>query len=77
MSSDESAESQKWQQHLSLLREQYLTLYTANAELQQKYAALVAGNGEQTESGFIGRLLAIVASLYSQERYRFDIYFFN
>ncbi|XP_043485040.1 rabankyrin-5 [Leptopilina heterotoma] len=66
---DDSVESQKWQQHLSLLREQYLTLYTANAELQQKYAALVAVQSEKGESGFIGRLLAAVASLYSQQNY--------
>ena len=67
-SADDSGESQKWQQHLSLLRTQYVNLYTANTELQQKYAIATAS---KEVSGFIERLLATVASLYGQQRYRY------
>ncbi|KAG7197966.1 hypothetical protein KM043_016199 [Ampulex compressa] len=63
---EDSTEVQKWQQHLSLLREQYVNLYAKNAELQREYAIATAG---KEESGFVGRLLATVASLYSQYRY--------
>ncbi|XP_015593022.1 rabankyrin-5 isoform X2 [Cephus cinctus] len=61
----DAVESQKGQ-HLSLLREQYVKLYAANAELQQKYAIATAAS---KESGFIGRLLATIASLHGQQRY--------
>ncbi|XP_057341018.1 rabankyrin-5 [Microplitis mediator] len=63
---DETNDSQKWQQHLSLLRTQYVNLYTANTELQQKYAIATAS---KQESGFIERLLATIASLYAQKQY--------
>ncbi|XP_034934332.1 histone-lysine N-methyltransferase SETD1A-like [Chelonus insularis] len=63
---DDSNESQKWQQHLSLLRTQYVNLYTSNNELQQKYAIATAS---KQESGFIERLLATIASLYGQKQY--------
>lgn len=65
---DDSSESQKWQQHLSLLRTQYVNLYASNNELQQKYAIAVASQGE---SGFIERLLTTVASLHGQTKYRY------
>lgn len=64
-------EAQKWQQHLSLLREQYVNLYNANTELQREYAIATA---DKQESGFIGRLLATIASLYGQHRYRSIIF---
>ncbi|KZC07909.1 Ankyrin repeat and FYVE domain-containing protein 1 [Dufourea novaeangliae] len=59
-------QAQKWQQHLSLLREQYVNLYNSNSELQRKYAIATA---DKQESGFIGRLLTTIASLYGQHRY--------
>ena len=62
----DSTEAQKWQQHLSLLREQYVNLYNTNTELQREYA-IVAANKQDT--GFIGRLLTTIGSLYSQQRY--------
>lgn len=61
-------DARKWQQHLSLLREQYVNLYNANTELQREYAIAIA---DKQESGFIKRLLIIIASLYGQHRYRF------
>ncbi|KAG8035383.1 hypothetical protein G9C98_006829 [Cotesia typhae] len=63
---DETNNSVKWQQHLSLLRNQYVHLHTANSELQQKYAIATAS---KQESGFIERLLATIASLYGQKQY--------
>ena len=74
LNSEDSAESQKWQQHVSLLREQYVILFNANSELQQKYAALTAGKGEKGESRFIEKLLATITSLHSQQQYRFVIF---
>lgn len=59
-------EAQKWQQHLSLLREQYVNLFNANAELQKEYAIATA---DKQECGFVARLLATIASLYCQQRY--------
>lgn len=55
---------------MSLLRTQYVNLYTANTELQQKYAIATAS---KQESGFIERLLATIASLYAQKQYRYQI----
>nr|XP_034176394.1 rabankyrin-5 isoform X1 [Osmia lignaria] len=63
---EDAMEAQKWQQHLSLLREQYINLYNTNTELQREYAIVTAS---KQDSGFIGRLLTIIASLYNQRRY--------
>ncbi|CAG5076747.1 Similar to Ankfy1: Rabankyrin-5 (Mus musculus) [Cotesia congregata] len=63
---NETNDSVKWQQHLSLLRNQYVHLHTANSELQQKYAIATAS---KQESGFIERLLATITSLYGQKQY--------
>ncbi|XP_047363247.1 rabankyrin-5 isoform X1 [Vespa velutina] len=63
---EDTTEAQKWQQHLCLLREQYVNLYNANAELQREYAIATAN---KQENGFVGRLLTTVASLYNQHNY--------
>ncbi|KAK9304700.1 hypothetical protein QLX08_004104 [Tetragonisca angustula] len=63
---EDSTEAQKWQQHLSLLREQYVNLYNTNTELQREYSIVTAN---KQDTGFIGRLLTTIASLYSQHRY--------
>ncbi|XP_012273711.1 rabankyrin-5 [Orussus abietinus] len=63
---DVTGVSQKWQQHLSLLRQQYVNLLNSNAELQQKYETATANT---QGSGFVGRLLATIASLHGQQRY--------
>ncbi|XP_031776150.1 rabankyrin-5 isoform X2 [Apis florea] len=62
----DSTEAQKWQQHLSLLREQYVNLYNTNIELQREYAIVTAN---KQDTGFISRLLMTIASLYNQHRY--------
>ena len=65
---EDSSESQnKWQQHLALLREQYVNLYNNYTELQQKHALATASKDDQ---GFIGRLLTQISSLYDEQRYR-------
>ncbi|XP_017884422.1 rabankyrin-5 [Ceratina calcarata] len=63
---EDSTEAQKWQQHLSLLREQYVNLYNTNTELQREYAIATA---HKQDNGFINRILATIASLYDQQRY--------
>ncbi|CAK9807015.1 Ankfy1 [Anthophora quadrimaculata] len=63
---EDSMEAQKWQQHLSLLREQYVNLYNTNTELQREYAIVTAN---KQDTGFIGRLLTTIASLYGDYRY--------
>ncbi|KAJ8676247.1 hypothetical protein QAD02_012033 [Eretmocerus hayati] len=63
---DDSSESQKWQQHLALLREQYVNLYNNHTELQQKYASLTA---DEEDHGFVGRLLSQISKMYNQQRY--------
>lgn len=68
--SEDSTEAQKWQQHLSLLREQYVNLYNINIELQREYAIVTAN---KQDTGFISRLLTTIASLFNQHRYRFII----
>ncbi|XP_066603546.1 rabankyrin-5 [Prorops nasuta] len=59
-------ESQKWQHHLNLLRDQYLNLHTAHMELQRQHATITA---DKQENSFVGRLLATVSSLFSQQNY--------
>ncbi|XP_014208933.1 rabankyrin-5 isoform X2 [Copidosoma floridanum] len=62
----DSADSQKWQQHLALLREQYVNLYNNYTELQQKHALAMATKEDQ---GFIGRLLSQISQMYEGQRY--------
>ncbi|XP_031365201.1 rabankyrin-5 isoform X2 [Apis dorsata] len=62
----DSTEAQKWQQHLSLLREQYVNLYNTNIELQREYAIVTAN---KQDTGFISRLLTTISSLFNQHRY--------
>lgn len=62
-------DSQKWQQHLALLREQYVNLYNNYTELQQKYALATA---EKEDNGFVGRLLSQISALYEEQRYRYN-----
>lgn len=59
-------DSDKWQQHLSLLREQYVKLHAAHSELQNKFAALNSGI---QQSGFVHSILSAVAALHRQNDY--------
>lgn len=51
---------------MSLLKTQYVNLYTSNTELQQKYAIATSSNNS---SSFIERLLNTISSLYGEKRY--------
>ncbi|XP_058788653.1 rabankyrin-5 [Phymastichus coffea] len=63
---EDSTDSQKWQQHLALLREQYVNLYNNYTELQQKYTIATASKEDQS---FIGKLLSQIALLHGEHRY--------
>ena len=65
-------ELQKAQNHLSLLRQEYVKLQNKYVDLEQKYNLLVveSGGGEFEKNSFVGRLLNSVAELYDKELYR-------
>ncbi|XP_028400515.1 rabankyrin-5-like isoform X2 [Dendronephthya gigantea] len=64
-------ELQKAQNHLSLLRQEYVKLQNKYVELEQKYNLLVvqSGGGEFEKESFVARLLNSVAELYDKELY--------
>lgn len=66
-------ELQKAQNHLSLLRQEYVKLQNKHVELEQKYNLLVvqSGGGEFEKGSFVARLLNSVADLYDKELYRY------
>lgn len=68
-----SVELQKVQNHLSLLRQEYVKLQNKYVELEQKYNLLVveSGGGEYEKGSFVSRLLNSVAELYDKELYRY------
>ncbi|XP_042239177.1 rabankyrin-5-like isoform X2 [Homarus americanus] len=65
-----SDELGKLQQHLSLLREQYVRLQERFTSLEQQHAIATA-NSQATdgEDSFVTRLLRFVADLYDKEKY--------
>ena len=66
-----SGEVVKLQNHLSLLREEYVKLQTRLAEVERKYQIATAGAGTQGgDDNFVGRLLKTVADLFDKELYR-------
>ena len=66
-------ELHKAQNHLSLLRQEYVKLQNKYVELEQKYNLLVVqtGGGEFEKDSFVARLLNSVAELYDKELYRY------
>ena len=60
------------QQHLNLLREQYVKLQQRHSDLEQKYTRAIATSGDATADHFVSRLLKMVADLYDKSLYRFD-----
>ena len=60
----------KLQQHLSLLKEEYVKLQRRYQELEQRYAVAAATAGDVDENSFVARLLHTVAGLYDHELYR-------
>ncbi len=69
-SSDEVA---KLQQHLELLREQYIRLQQKYASLEQKYTRVVATSSDVGPDHFVARLIHIISRLYEKPLYRYCI----
>ncbi len=61
----------KLQQHLDLLRQQYVKLQQRHAELEQKYTRAVATSGNISADHFISKLLKLVSDLYDKPLYRY------
>ena len=60
----------KLQQHLKLLREQYVRLQQRNSELEQKYTQAVSTSAELGPDHFVTRLMALTADLFDKPLYR-------
>ena len=60
----------KLQQHLELLREQYVKLQQRHSELEQKYTRALVTSGNVGPDHFVSRLLKVVAELYDKTLYR-------
>lgn len=59
----------KLQQHLSLLKQEYTKLQIKYRDLEQKYNAIAATNGDSAEETFASRLLNTISKLYNSENY--------
>ncbi|KAJ9588903.1 hypothetical protein L9F63_017781 [Diploptera punctata] len=64
MANADKGEIAKLQQHLSLLKEEYVKLQTHCNELERKYALASAAAGEVNENSFVSKLLQTVAGLF-------------
>lgn len=60
----------KLQNHLRLLREEYVKLQNKYADLERKYQVAVAGSGGGAQDTFVSRLLKLVADLFDKDQYR-------
>lgn len=65
-----SGEVAKLQNHLSLLREEYVKLQNRLAEVEKKYQIAVAASGQGGDDNFVARLLKTVSDLFDKELYR-------
>lgn len=64
-----STEVGKLQQHLCLLRKQYVRLQELHTALEQQHAIATAGSqSTEGEDSFVTRLLRFVANLYDKVR---------
>lgn len=66
-----SGEVAKLQNHLSLLREEYVKLQNRLAEVEKKYQIAVAASGQGGDDNFVARLLKTVSDLFDKELYRY------
>lgn len=64
------SEKQKQQQHLSLLKDEYVKLQAYCNELEKKHATLAATYGDCNDKSFVSRLLKTVTTLYNNNLYR-------
>ncbi|XP_041349199.1 rabankyrin-5-like [Gigantopelta aegis] len=62
-------EVSKLQNHLSLLREEYVKLQNKYADLERKYQVAVAVVGAGGQDSFVAKLLSLVADLFDKEQY--------
>ena len=69
-----AGEVAKLQQHLDLLREQYVKLQQKHAELEQKYTRAIAVSGNVGTDHFVSQLLKLVSDLFDKPTYRFRVY---
>ena len=66
-----AGEVAKLQQHLDLLREQYVKLQQKQAELEQRYTTAVVTSGNVGTDHFVSRLLKLVSDLFDKPLYRY------
>ncbi|XP_025091346.1 rabankyrin-5-like isoform X2 [Pomacea canaliculata] len=60
----------KLQNHLSLLREEYVKLQNRYADLERRYHMAIAASGDGDNDGsFVTRLLRIISEMYNKEQY--------
>ena len=62
-------EVKKLQNHLKLLREEYVKLQKHLAEVERKYQVAAAAAGQSGDNNFVARLLDTVAGLFDKETY--------
>ena len=65
-----AGEVAKLQQHLDLLRDQYVKLQQKHAGLEQKYTRAIAVSGNASTDHFVSHLLKLVADLFDKPLYR-------
>lgn len=58
------------QQHLELLREQYVRLQQRHGDLEQKYSQAVATSGNVSPDHFVTKIMGLVTGLYDKPLYR-------
>ena len=68
-----TGEVAKLQQHLDLLRDQYVKLQQKHAELEQKYTRAIAASGNAGSDHFVSRLLKVVSDLFDKPLYRYRV----
>lgn len=61
-------EVSKLQQHLALLKKEYVKLQSHCSELEKKFA--VTSARDKSEDSFVSRLLETISGLYKQKQYR-------
>ena len=61
----------KLQNHLSLLREEYVKLQNRLADTERRYQVAIAtsGGGSNAQDGFVSRLLKFIADLFDKDQY--------
>lgn len=61
----------KLQNHLHLLREEYVKLQNRAAEVEKKYQIACAAAGQISDDNFVARLLKTISELFDKELYRY------